>query len=242
MKKVLNIIVDVVIWVFVAFAALMTFLVFTSSQNKEGVPSIGGKMLFTVQTESMKPTINVGDMVKVEKVLDPNSTLKVDDIITFYMDDGSGNIIINTHRIVKVNDQGDGYCTFTTKGDNNSENDTSDVKTKDIIGKYSGKIPKVGKVVDFLKTKLGFFVCILLPLIAFFLYELIRFIMVVIEGRRDTAISAEDEEEIKKKAIEEYLAKQAMAQNNENAVTESEETKATESESSEDVKQDETQE
>lgn len=209
MKKVLNIVLDVLIWVFVAFAAMITFIVFTSTQNAEGIPSIGGRMLFTVQTDSMEPTISVGSMVMAKKVTN-FADLKKDDIITFYMDDGTGQTIVNTHRIIEVKENGPGSYSYVTKGDHNSMVDPDEVKISDIIGVYSGKIPVVGKAVDFMKTKTGFFVCILLPLIAFFLYELIRFIMVVIEGKREmSGVSAEDEEEIKKKAIEEYLAKQA---------------------------------
>lgn len=209
MKKVLNIVLDVLIWVFVAFAAMITFIVFTSTQNAEGIPSIGGRMLFTVQTDSMEPTISVGSMVMAKKVTN-FADLKKDDIITFYMDDGTGQTIVNTHRIIEVKENGPGSYSYVTKGDHNSMVDPDEVKISDIIGVYSGKIPVVGKAVDFMKTKTGFFVCILLPLIAFFLYELIRFIMVVIEGKREmSGVSAEEEEEIKKKAIEEYLAKQA---------------------------------
>lgn len=211
MKKVLNIVLDIVIWVFVAFAALITFLVFTSTQNEEGIPSIGNRMLFTVQTDSMEPTIKVGDVVLSKKVED-FTKLKKDDIITFYMDNGQGETIVNTHRIVEAKDNGNGNYSFVTKGDHNPANDNGEAHISDIIGVYTGRIPLMGKAIDFLKTKTGFFVCIMLPLIAFFLYELIRFIMVVMEGKKESAsLSAEDEEAIKKKAIEEYLAKQAAA-------------------------------
>ena len=41
----------------------------------------------------------------------------------------------------------------------------------------------------------------------FFLFELYKFIVTLVQTKKPT-ISAEDEEEIKKKAIEEYLAKE----------------------------------
>ena len=50
-----------------------------------------------------------------------------------------------------------------------------------------------------------------LPLILFFLYELYNFITILVSERskKATAAAALDEEEIKKRAIEEYLAAQA---------------------------------
>ena len=57
---------------------------------------------------------------------------------------------------------------------------------------------------DFLRTKTGFFICILLPIALFFLYKLIA---TIIEIKRP-AITESDEEEIKRRAVEEYLAQQ----------------------------------
>ena len=59
----------------------------------------------------------------------------------------------------------------------------------------------------FLRTKTGFFICILIPMALFFLFELYKFILVIVEIRRPAA-QVLDEEEIKRRAIEEYLAQQ----------------------------------
>ena len=63
---------------------------------------------------------------------------------------------------------------------------------------------------SFLQSSLGFGLCILLPLALFFVYELVIFIRTVLslknEGKK--VISAEDEEMIKQRAIEEYLRRQ----------------------------------
>ncbi|HCJ40556.1 MAG TPA: signal peptidase I, partial [Ruminococcus sp.] len=60
-------------------------------------------------------------------------------------------------------------------------------------------------------TKTGFFVCIVIPMAVFFLVELYKFIVTLIELKKP-ALSEEDEEEIKKRAIEEYLAQQKKEQ------------------------------
>jgi signal peptidase len=66
-------------------------------------------------------------------------------------------------------------------------------------------------VINFLRSSLGFFLCIVLPLILFFLYELYNFISILVTERAKKAAGAApaiDEEEIKRRAVEEYLAKQ----------------------------------
>ena len=60
----------------------------------------------------------------------------------------------------------------------------------------------------FLRTKVGFFVCILLPMALFFLFELYKFILTVISVKNGDDKYKLDEEEIKRRAIEEYLAAQ----------------------------------
>ena len=74
------------------------------------------------------------------------------------------------------------------------------------------KLPGVGNVIKFLRSSLGFFLCIVLPLILFFLFELYNFIKVLVtEKAKKAPVSKETEEEIKKRAIEEYLKSQEAA-------------------------------
>ena len=205
MKKVLRIVVDVLAWILLIFAMLITLLVFTSSKNN-GVSNIFGLMFMSVQSDSMSPTFKEGDMILVKKV-DDLYTLKEGDVITFYtIVDGSR--IINTHRIVKIN-QAENSRSFVTRGDNNPVDDTLPAYASDILGKWTEvRLPKMGKFLDFLKTKTGFFICVIIPIALFFIFELYKFISALIEAKKPK-ISDEDEEEIKRKAVEEYLAKEA---------------------------------
>ena len=115
--------------------------------------------------------------------------------------------IKNTHRIVEIVEEGKSKS-FITRGDNNPVNDESKVSASDIIGKWTGtKLAGFGNVLSFLRSKTGFFICIVIPMAIFFLFELYKFIVVLIEAKKPK-ISEEDEEAIKRKAIEEYLAKE----------------------------------
>lgn len=215
-KKWLGIAGNVLLWLFVAFAVVITVLVFAANANKDGIPSIGGKSPISVLTDSMSPTFKAGDLIICDMLTDmekPN--LEVGDIITYYVDlNKDGVDEINSHRIFEKYDQG-GYIYYVTKGDNIETNPTADAEPVvyyNVICKYSGnKIPGLGSFLSFLQTSLGFLLVIVLPLVLFFIYELYHFISTLLEvrGKKGAKLSAAEEEEIKRKAIEEYLKSQS---------------------------------
>ena len=207
MKKAIKITLSVLAWILLIFALLITILVFTSDKNN-GVPSLFGRMPLTVESGSMEPTFKEGDLI-IAKEIDDINELKVDDVISFWTNEiVEGSNVINTHRIIEVIDE-NGTKSFKTKGDNNDQEDKYIVYPSKIIGKWTGtRLGGVGKVMKFLKTKTGFLVCILIPMAIFFLFELFKLIMVIIQMRQPAKLTESDEEEIKKRAIEEYLAEQ----------------------------------
>ena len=214
-KKIGNIVGNVIIWTFVAFSLAVTIMVFSAQQNTDGIPALFGKSLLTIQTPSMEDTYSVGDMVFMTKLSDEDKlNLKANDIITYHAPidiDNDGRIgDINTHRIVSI-DHTTGL--IVTKGDGNLFNDNYTIHRNDVIGLCTeeGKLDGVGGVIEFLRSRVGFFICIVLPLILFFVFELYNFITILVSERskKATAVAALDEEEIKKRAIEEYLAAQA---------------------------------
>lgn len=215
MKKVLGIIVNVLAWVILIFALLVTIMVFSSGRNN-GVANLMGFIPMTVESDSMKPTFEKDDFI-ICREIDDMSTLKKNDVITFWTII-EGQKVKNTHRIVEINTEG-GTTSYITRGDNNSLDDSIPVYAGDIIGKWTGvKLHGFGKVMSFLRTKTGFFICILIPMAIFFLFELYKFIVTLIEIKKPE-LSEDDEEEIKRRAIEEYLAaqKEKEGQNSEAA-------------------------
>ncbi len=204
MKKVLKIIVDVLAWVVLILAFLVTLMVFASEKN-DGIASVLGFMPMSVQSDSMSPTFKKGDLIIVKDIKDLYD-LKEGDVITYYTII-EGHRELNTHRIVEVVDH-EGSKGFITRGDNNITDDENLVESDDLIGQWTGaKIKSIGKFFDFLKTQKGFFICVLIPIALFFIFELYKFIVALMEAKKGN-ISEEDEEEIKRKAVEEYLAAQ----------------------------------
>lgn len=228
LRKVLSIIGNVILWLFVVFAVFMTILVFSSQSNKNDIPSIMGKSFITIQSDSMDPTFKAGDLI-IGNVLtdDEKKTLQKGDVITFYSDlNGDGINELNTHRIVDKYEES-GYIYYVTKGDNQSTNPVNDknpVISQYALAKYTGtRVPGVGRVINFLQSSLGFLLVIVIPLVLFFLYELYRFVMQVRKLKGKKNISPEEEEEIKKRAIEEYLRQQEENKDSQHQKDENEE-------------------
>ena len=221
-KKILSTVGNVLIWAFLILSLAVTAMVFAAQKSGDGVPALFGKSLITIQTKSMEDTYYAGDMVFMTKInMTERQNLEPGTIITFRAPidiDGDGKTgDLNTHRIVE---KIEGTNSYITKGDNNVLNDNQGdnpytVHSSDIIGVCTddGKIRGLGNVIKFLSSSLGFFLCIVLPLILFFLYELYRFITILVSEKQKKAEdkAIESEEDIKRRAIEEYLAAQAAA-------------------------------
>ena len=238
-KKILSIVGNTILWLFVAFAIVITVIVFASN-NKSGdnsLPTIGGVAFVSIKSNSMDKSPNAADYAeggrlegktgfKKGALIFVNALtslekfeLQVGDVITFARDlNNDGVSELNTHRIIEVHEK-DGFVYYVTQGDHNefpdgiySETDPTHnekdggyvVLANDVLGKWNGhKIGGLGNFLAFLQTRVGFFVVIILPLIAFFLYEVIRFIIVVmaLKGKKS-------EDEIRQRVMEEILRAQ----------------------------------
>ena len=218
-KKILSIIGNVLIWLFVIFSVIVTMLAFAAQSDADGVPSIGGNAILTVQTPSMEPTFNVGDIIIGKKLsTEQAASLQVGDIITYKIDlDGDNKDELNSHRIVEVIKAENGGVSYRTKGDNNQLEDGYTVDSGRVICKYDGtRIRKLGSVLNFLQQPTGFLVVIVIPLAIFFVFELISFIrkFLQIKNAGTKQISAAEEELIRQRAIEEYIRSQQNAADN----------------------------
>ncbi len=131
-------------------------LIIVSSINGKDFSILGYKA-YIVDTNSMEPTINVGDIVIVKKVKEDK--LKQGDVITFTEE---GEVI--THRITKVETEEIG-TQYVTKGDNNNTEDTFKIRYNDIIGEEILTIPRLGKTVQILDSKIIILIIILIILI-----------------------------------------------------------------------------
>ena len=245
-SKIFNVVIDILIILVLIISVITLISVFATTRDGKGVPNLFGKAPISVLTDSMKgdaeDNFNKGDLLICDVVKDgEKKTFEVGDIVTFRQDvNNDGNLDLVTHRLYQK--QADG--SFFTKGDANASYDQnpanatvfSNLYPDDILAVYHGsKIPGLGNFVDFIRSPLGFFICILLPMIIFFIYQAIRVIINAMayskeKGRlqaQEAINNSELTEEQKAKAIAEYLAQQKgkqdaeIAQQEENTEAES---------------------
>jgi signal peptidase I len=115
-----------------------------------------GYDLYIVNSNSMNPTFSAGDVVVT---VPPGSfvggDIKPDDIAVFQI--GSEKV---THRIISI--EGD---TITTKGDANEDPDARPIAASQVSGIYLFRIPAFGYAINFLKSRNGWFLGIIVPAI-----------------------------------------------------------------------------
>ncbi len=188
-KKIGNIIFYVVLGIIAIYAVIAL------TSDDDGVTNIFGGTGLTVQSNSMVPVFEKGDLIFVDLEFDIED-LKVGDVITYQMiidQDGENVAIFNSHRIISIEEDVNGNLHFFTQGDNNPEPDEDYVSQGYVLGVWNGKVYKnIGGIIDgtvgFLKSSLGFFLFIVLPCFAFLVYEVVKFVGVMSEYKTQQAL------------------------------------------------------
>ena len=217
--SVLNHVVNVILVLAIILAAVCTYVSYVSTSGN-GVPSILGVRMFSIQTESMYPTLNPGDLIFDTAVKD-TSSLEIGDIITYWTVI-NGERVLNTHRITEIYDGG-GYLIFGTKGDNNTSADPLTVHESEVVGRYAAKIGGAGKVFDYLQTSTGFLIVVVVPVFAFFLYHLVQFFRVLFEYQNvKNRIKYEQERGRTEDCLAEQRQQMQLAQEQQRAAMEAE--------------------
>jgi signal peptidase len=113
--------------------------------------------LMVVSSESMVPTLNVGDIILVRGI-DPRAvTIRM--IIIFHSPNDYDMPIV--HRVIAIGNQG-GSIFFETQGDHNVGPDGWRVPGENLMGVYVAKIPYVGVLSLELRGPVGVTLIILL--------------------------------------------------------------------------------
>lgn len=170
------------------------------------------KVITKKNREKRLASIKVGTIISFdEKVVDANNEavwvlvshrvvdIKVENGFTYYITEGDARVKAGhaynssmyddaNHRIV------DGYEVFIEK-----------ISSDDVRAIYTGKVKGMGAFFKFIRTSLGFALCVLLPIAAFFIYELVIFIMGLqkMKGKENE----EEKEAERQKILEEERAR-----------------------------------
>ena len=212
-KKIFNVAVNVLICLI--FVISIFVIIANSSVKENGVPSLFGYTVASVQSDSMTGTFEEGDII-LGKLADESTVIEKGDIVSFF-DSQDGIKFVNTHRVTEVYQYGEAKF-YETKGDKEGlEVDPYAKAHSEILSVYQGKIPLVGGFIDFLKEPLGFILIIVLPFLAVIGWEVYRLVVLFIEHKKQQIIEeSEASHQItdadKEAIIQEFLKKQQQAE------------------------------
>ena len=221
-KKVINIVVNVIVAIILVFVFILTLNIILSGDK--GYTSIFGTAYVSVESNSMKgdkaDNFQKGDLLKI-KILDEEEkkNLQPGDVITFWDNTIVDNqLVLNSHRIIKVEKQSDGSVRYETKGDNNLDADKMLIPDVTIVGIYEGKIGGLGNVGSWFHSSTGFFVCIVLP--AFLIVAYFAFNLVMVLRERNKVSDETKKERLRQELLEELRAEGKLSVGNDDEISE----------------------
>ena len=199
MKKTLDVMKKVFVWLVVIFAVLM--MIFTvisvTTFNKNDRQLFGYKM-YIVNSDSMAATdFDAGSLIFVKEV-DP-STLQEGDIITFMSQNTSSFGETITHKIRTLTYDAEGNPGFITYGTTTDTNDETIVTYPYVLGQYQSNIPGLGTFFNFVKSTPGYFICIFTPFMLIIVIEAVKFFRTFRQYRREQ----QDEIQAEREKLEE---------------------------------------
>lgn len=169
-NRILKIISSAIFVVLIILIILILFYIirvnFLANNDRLGDVKIN---FYTILTQSMYPTIKAGDVVITYK--EDNNQYNKGDVITFISDMNGG--ITVTHRVQDIVLVNDGYS-YRTKGDNNNTGDREVIDGGNVLGKVVLRIPKAGYIQQFLVSKTGWIVAVLLPCLGIVIYDILK--------------------------------------------------------------------
>ena len=143
------------IFIYIILIIIMLYnisLIIQSIFYPNRTPSFLGIKTYVIISGSMKPNIDIGDIVIVKE----EKNLQIGDVISYR----KGQSVI-THRIVDITED-DEEIKYKTKGDNNNTEDSENVLNKNIEGKVIKVVPKLGNVTLVLKNKISIIIILII--------------------------------------------------------------------------------
>ncbi|MBE5866720.1 MAG: signal peptidase I [Lachnospiraceae bacterium] len=173
MKKIWNTIKDVLAIVVMLLAVfIMIFTVISVNMFDQNHRSIFGVKAFIVKSDSMSATdFHAGDIALI-KECDP-AEIKEGDIIAYISENSSNYGETVTHKVRRLTTDIAGNPGFITYGTTTDTDDEGVVTYENVLGRYTGHIPKLGTFFMFLKTTPGYICGICIPFMVIILYEVI---------------------------------------------------------------------
>lgn len=186
--KILNVFLLIVL---VAAMASLAYLLLGA--KGKALPFFEDYQIRTVMSGSMEPTLPVGSVALIKK--QAPSAFVEGDIMTFMSNDPALSGKVVSHRVIEVIDSENNGLMFLTKGDANEDPDLAAAIAPNVIGRVVFDVPYLGYVLNFMGTKNGFFLLLLLPCMVILLLEVIGLI-------RNVRLYCEEREQLRRAQAE----------------------------------------
>ena len=229
LKKIWNIVSNVLLYVFIAICLLAVILAITAKKDDDGTATIFGRQMRIVISPSMEKCdatdvskfeikdIPVKSMIFIEVVPDDPteaqkwySDLREGDVLTFkYVYTRQETI---THRITYIEPKESGGYLIQLTGDNKNSDSTTLTQVIDtdlsnspeyIIGKVTGQSYILGLVISTIKSTLGLIFIVILPCLVIMTFEVIKIVKLLNSDKK----SKEQEEKEKQQSELDELRK-----------------------------------
>jgi flagellar basal body-associated protein FliL len=253
LKKIGNILLNVLLYLFLALCIFTVILTVFSKKDADGAAEIFGYQLRIVTSDSMAAcehtdvsgfeikSIPVRSMVFVQVMPDDAAkadewyrSLKVGDVLTFrYVITTQVTI---THRIASIEERENGFI-IRLAGDNKSskdgqlyqEIDTSIPNNTDyVIGKVTGQAYLLGVLMSFLMSQLGIVLIIIVPCVLIILLEAYKIVKVLSAEKKEREQAEKSETENELAALRRKLAELEKEKSTSAAASEKNEEEQTE--------------
>ncbi len=193
----------IIIAIFLAYYTLSSRAAAKKGQKFEAPIS-----LYTIISPSMTPNINIYDVVVSKKVKSPND-IKVGDVITFISTSQISRGMTVTHRVVEIVKDENGIA-YKTKGDNNLSPDGAPAEYNNVIGKVVLKIPKLGRLQEFISSKGGWIIAIVLPALIIIISDIVKIIRLSSVKNKINKLEEQQKQEQEEKQILEENRKEEL--------------------------------
>ena len=234
--SILNVFIIVLIVLILLVSVLVATMALTSKADPTGLPNLFGYTVQYVQTNSMDcPSpegYQGGNFSDKDVIIGRKYTpaefpeFELGDVITYnsHQLDSENKDRLITHRIVDIEKDANGNVVYQTWGDNRDVAPVPDqekveeyLQPMDIVAvnetdKYHGGVLK--GFADFfrlLRSQLGFFLIVLMPMIIFFIYAIVRVVISAMNYKKGK------EEEEKQEAVDQAVAAALAEKDKENA-------------------------
>ena len=178
MKSGLRLFFDILEVVIVLYVVFITSCILF--KNRYGFTQFGDYTFIPVVNDNEKyiKDVKKGDLLIAKKV----DKVSLSESIYFYTSENR-NYIVREGKVTRV-PMGDGDTLYDITVEMLDKSVDTTVSGSKIVGKKSTLLPLLGSILTFLESRTGFLLCVLLPIVIVFLYQIYEFISVVRYERR----------------------------------------------------------